>query len=126
MLLASNLLIVIIGNEYSRNAARGLEEYIANEGVPPRGDQVPHLKKEVNDDQAPVDSPPFTYGAMRVALFQIAQAITTQEQDATTQAQSMWPKLFGRLYPEQTNKCYDVQVSKGFHYDESPYFSMGP
>ena len=99
---------------------------MSNVGVPLRVYQVPPLEEDANDDQAPVDSPPFTYGAMRVALFQIAQAITTQEQDATTQAQSMWPKLFGRLYPEQTNKCYDVQVSKGFHYDESPYFSMGP
>ncbi|TMW83479.1 hypothetical protein EJD97_001585, partial [Solanum chilense] len=34
-----------------RNASRILKEEIANAGVPPRGDQVPHLEEDVNDDQ---------------------------------------------------------------------------
>ena len=43
-----------------RNAVRKIEEDISNVGVPPRGDQVPPLEKVANDDQAPVNAPPFT------------------------------------------------------------------
>ncbi|XP_069150244.1 uncharacterized protein [Solanum lycopersicum] len=46
-----------------RNATRGLEKEIANAEVPPRGDQVPPLEEQVNDDQATVDPPPLTDGA---------------------------------------------------------------
>ena len=66
-----------------RNAAWRLEEEIANSESHPRGDQVPLLDEDMNDDQAPVN-PPLTDGAIRVSLFQIAQAITTQAQAAIT------------------------------------------
>ena len=49
---ASNPLIVIIAMNTRRNAARRLEEEIANAGVPPCGDQVPSLKEDANVDQA--------------------------------------------------------------------------
>ena len=55
---ASNPLIVIIAMNTRRNAARRLEEEIANAGVPPCGDQVPPLENDVNDDQALVNPPP--------------------------------------------------------------------
>ena len=51
--------------------ARILEEEIANAGVPPRGDQIPHLEEEANDDQALVDRAPLTYGFIRDALFRM-------------------------------------------------------
>nr|XP_004250674.1 uncharacterized protein LOC101247491 [Solanum lycopersicum] len=60
-----------------RNVAQRLEEEITNVGVPPRGDQVPPLDKDVNDDQAPVNLPPLKDSDIRVALFQMSQTITT-------------------------------------------------
>ena len=86
-----------------RNVTRRLKEETANAGVPPNGDQVPPLKEDVNDDQAPVHTPS-TDGAIRAALFKMVQAIITQAQASTIQAQSRRPKIIGRLYPEQTNK----------------------
>ncbi|XP_069148033.1 uncharacterized protein [Solanum lycopersicum] len=81
-----------------------LEEEIANAGAPPRGDQVPPLEEGVNDDQTPVNPPPLMDDNIRSTLFQMAQAITTQAQAATAQAQSMMPKHIRRLYPELFNK----------------------
>ncbi|XP_069148101.1 uncharacterized protein [Solanum lycopersicum] len=43
-----------------RNATRRLEEEIVNAEVPPRGDQVPPLEEDVNDDQDPANPPPLT------------------------------------------------------------------
>ena len=71
------------------NVERELEEEIANEGVPSRGDQVPPLEKDVIDDQPAVNPPHFTDENIRANLFQIAQAITTQAQAITTEDQSM-------------------------------------
>ena len=59
-----------------RIATRRLEEEIANAGVPLRGDQVPPLEEDVNDDQGPVD-PPLTNGATRFDFFQMDIAIST-------------------------------------------------
>ena len=87
-----------------RNVAWRLEEEIANAGAPPRGDQVPPLEEGVNDDQTPVNPPPLMDDNIRSTLFQMAQAITTQAQAATAQAQSMMPKHIRRLYPELFNK----------------------
>ena len=67
-----------------RNVAQTLEEDIANVGVPSRGDQAPPLDEDMNDDQGPINPPPLTNGAIMAFLFQIAQAVTTQAQDATT------------------------------------------
>ncbi|TMX05622.1 hypothetical protein EJD97_014308 [Solanum chilense] len=55
----------------------------------PRCDQFPHFEEDVNDDQAPLNPPPLTDDNIRFAVFQIAQAGTTQAQDTTTQSQSM-------------------------------------
>ena len=76
-----------------------LEEEIANEGVPPRGDQVPPLEEDVNCYQAPVNPPPLTDENIRVALFQLAQIITTQAQASTTQAQTMMPQSNWEFVP---------------------------
>ena len=79
-------------------------EDIANVGALPRGDQVPPLEEDVNDDQAPVNRPPLTDENIRAALFQMAKAITTQAKSATTQDQAMMAKVNGRSYPEYINK----------------------
>ena len=71
-----------------RNVTRWVEKEISNAGVPPRGDQVPPLEEDANDDQAPID-PLLTDGSIRAALFQMAQAITTQAQAATTQDKAL-------------------------------------
>ena len=63
-----------------RHAAQRLVEEMANAGVPPCGDQVPSLEEEVNYDQATVNPPSLTDENIRAALFQMAQAITTQAQ----------------------------------------------
>ena len=68
--------------------AERLEEEITNAEYPPRGEKVPPLNEDINDNQAPVD-PYLTDSAIRDAFFQMAQAITTQAQDSTTQAQAM-------------------------------------
>ena len=39
------------------NAAQRLEEEISNVGVPARGDQVPPLEEDANDDKAPINLP---------------------------------------------------------------------
>ena len=82
-----------------RNTAWRLEDEITNAGVPPYGDQVPPLEEDVNDDQAPVNPSPFTDGAIRVALFQMDQAITTQAQAATTQSQAMMAEANRKVVP---------------------------
>ena len=65
------------------NAVQRHEEEIANAGVPIRGDQVPSLEEVVNDDQALVNPPLLTDKSIRLALFQLAQAITAQAQVIT-------------------------------------------
>ena len=61
-----------------RNAARRLEEAIADVGDPPRDDQLPLLEKGENDDQASVNPPYLMDENIRAALFKMAQAIPTQ------------------------------------------------
>ena len=58
-------------------------------GVPPHCDQVPPLDNDLNDDQARVNTPPFTDEDIQFALFQIDNAITTQTQASTTQSQAI-------------------------------------
>ena len=67
-------------------------------GDPPRGDQVPHLDEDMNDDQAPLD-PPLTDGAIRAALFQMGQAISTQAQASTTQAAAIMSQSKREVVP---------------------------
>ena len=61
-----------------KKVARILEKEMDNVGDPPRGDQVPPLKKDANDEQAPVNPPPLTDGEIRDAFFHMDQAITMQ------------------------------------------------
>ena len=75
-----------------RNTTRILEEEIVNAGVPP-------LEEKVNDDQAPMNPLPLTDENIRVALFQMAQAITTQAQAASTQAQAMMAQANQEVVP---------------------------
>ena len=58
-------------------------------GAPPHGDQVPPLEEDANMEHRPANPPPLTDGNIRIDLLQMAQAITTQAQVATTQAQDM-------------------------------------
>ena len=58
-------------------------------GAPPCGDQVPPLKENANVDQAPANPLPMTEAEMRGIVAQMSQAIITQAQAATVQAQSM-------------------------------------
>ena len=46
-------------------------------------DQVHVLEEDVNDDHAPVNPPPLTDENIRVVIFQMAKAITTQAHDVT-------------------------------------------
>ena len=71
-----------------RNAARKLEEEIANVGAPPRGEQVPPLEEDVNMEKVSVNSPPLMDENIRNALLQMALDITTQAQE-----QRLKPKL---------------------------------
>ena len=57
-----------------RNATRILEEEIGNVKVCPRGDQVPPLEKDANDEQAPFNPPSLADGDIWTAF-------------------SKWPKL---------------------------------
>ena len=98
-----------------RNMARRLEEEISNVGVPPCGDQVPPLEKYVNDDQAPVNPLPLTDENIRAALFQMAQAITTQAQAVNTQTQAMTTQDNRKVVPRASTSCYHRLSSKGFH-----------
>ena len=82
-----------------KNAARRLQEEIANAGAPSRGDQVPLLEADGNDDQAPVNPPPLMDGDIRYAFLQMSQAITTQAQSITTQAQSMTTQANREVVP---------------------------
>ena len=58
-------------------------------GVPPQGNQVPSFEEVANDDQAPFNPSPLMDGGIRAAFLQMAQAITIQAQDNTTQSQDM-------------------------------------
>ena len=71
------------------NVARRLDKEISNAGVPPQGNQVHPIEEDANDNQAPVNPPPFKNGNIRVVFIQISQAITTQVEAVTTQAQAM-------------------------------------
>ena len=62
---------------------------MTNAGVPPLSVQVPLIEEETNDKQDLVDPPPLMNGAIRAALFQMSQDITTQAEAANTQAQAM-------------------------------------
>ena len=51
-----------------RNAARRLEEEIANAEAPPRDDQAPSLEEDANVNQALVNPPPLMDGDIRASL----------------------------------------------------------
>ena len=100
----SKPIIVIIGIMNSRrNTARRLEEEVANAGAPPYGHQVPALEENANVDQAPANPLP-TEAGMRGIVAQMAQAITTQAQTTTVQAQARKPKSIGRFLPKLINR----------------------
>ena len=82
-----------------RNATQRLDENISNAGNPPRGNQVPPLKEDVNNDQAPVNPSRFMDGYIRASLFQMAQAITIQAKATTTQAQAMTAQANREVVP---------------------------
>ena len=57
--------------------------------APPCDEQVPPLEENANVDQTPTKAPSMMEADMRAILSQMSQAMTTQAQDATVQAQSM-------------------------------------
>ena len=68
-----------------KNAARRLQEEIANAGAPSRGDQVPLLEADGNDDQAPVNPPPLIDNDISAAFLHMDKSTTTHAQASTTQ-----------------------------------------
>ena len=58
-----------------RNAARRLEEEMSNAGVTRRGDQVPPLGEDVNDDQVAVNPPPFMDKNIRLMYSKFPKAL---------------------------------------------------
>ena len=89
VLLHLNLSLLLKAMNSRSNVSRILKEKIANEGAPPRGDQVPPLEGGENNDQAPLNLPPLMDENIRASHFQIDQEITTQEQASTAQTQAM-------------------------------------
>ena len=82
----SNPTVVLRGiMNTQRNLSQRLEEEIANAGALARGEKVPSLDEDVNVEQEPLDPPPLTDKNIRTSLLQMAQAITTEAQAATTQ-----------------------------------------
>ena len=71
------------------NAARRLEEEVANVGDPPHDEQVPPLEENAIIDQALSNPPPMTEVEMRSILAQMYQAMTTLEQATMDQSQAM-------------------------------------
>ena len=82
----------------------GLKMRFSNAGDPPQGDQVPHLEKGVNDDQAPVNPSALTDENIRTTLLQISQNINTQAQVATYQAQGMTDHANRKVVPRLVYK----------------------
>ena len=68
--------IMVIGMITRRISKQRLEEEIAYAAFPPRGNQDPHLEEIANDDQAPANPLGLSYGDIRAAFLQVAQAIT--------------------------------------------------
>ncbi|TMW84135.1 hypothetical protein EJD97_025726 [Solanum chilense] len=71
------------------NAARRLEEEIANDRDPPHDEQVPPLEEDANVKKAPAKPRPMTADEITAIVGQMAQAMTTQAQAAMVQAQAM-------------------------------------
>ncbi|TMX05474.1 hypothetical protein EJD97_018752 [Solanum chilense] len=108
-----------------RNAARWIEEEIANVGSPPHCEKVPPLKEDANVDQASVNPPPLTIGDIRAILIQFAQGATLQAQ--AIMAQANW-ELIPRPHQQVTTKASRIRYFTwmnsptlyGFKVDEDP------
>ena len=87
-----------------RDTTRRLDEEIANVGAPTRGNQVPPLEEDVNDDQAPTNPLPFTAGELRAAFIQMSQEITTQGQAATSQTQAIMVQVNREVIPRENQQ----------------------
>ena len=84
---ASNpIVVIIVIMNTRRNAAQRLEEEVANAGAPSHDDQVPQLEENANVDQASANPPPMTEAEIFSVLSQMAQAMITQAQASTVQA----------------------------------------
>ena len=77
---ASNPIVVLIGNmKTRRNAARRLEEEVANARTPPHDERVPPYKENINVEQEPDKPTRLTEAKMRAIHAQMSQAMTTQK-----------------------------------------------
>ena len=76
---------MVIGMITRRESTRRVEEAIANARVPPQDNQVPPL------DQ--VNPPPITDGGIRSYFLHLYQAMTSQENVATSQIQTMMSQV---------------------------------
>ncbi|TMX03309.1 hypothetical protein EJD97_017135 [Solanum chilense] len=73
-----------------REAARRVEEDLANAGVSPQGNQVPPEDNQLPpQEQAPVIPPPMKDREIRSTFFTLSQAMTTKGQAVATEAQGM-------------------------------------
>ena len=85
------------------NVARRLEEEVAKTADPPLDDQVPPLEEKTKVDQSTANPQAMTEAEMWDIIAEIAQAITTQAQDATVQDKAMTAQANREisLYPHQ-------------------------
>ena len=105
------------------NTSRILEEEIANAVVPPRGDQVPHLEEDGNDDQVSVNPPPLTDDEIRAVIFQMSQAYYYP---STSRHYSIriydGPSKPRGCAPSSSTSGYYGFPSKGLHLNKPSYF----
>ena len=66
-----------------RRTARIVGKEIANAGDTPQCNQVPPQVQDAANDHVPMNPPVMTDGEVRETLFQMAQAITSQDHDIT-------------------------------------------
>ena len=104
---AFNPIVVLIRRiNTRRNAARRLEEEIANVGAAPHGDQVPPLEEDANMENAMVNTPLLMDETIRTALLQMAQGITSQAKATMVQDQAMKAQSNHKIMP-----CLHQQVT---------------
>ena len=99
MFLSPRPLDVVIGMITKRESTRRVEEAIANARVPPQDNQVPPLDQVPMGDQLSVNPPPITDGGIRSYFLHLYQAMTSQDNVATSQIQTMMSQVNQEVGP---------------------------
>ena len=103
LLLSPKPCIDVIGMNTRRNAAWRIDAEIANEWVPPRGNQVPPLEEVANDDQALSNPPAMTNGHIRDDFLQMAMPLVLKHKPLLLKINPWYLKQIKRWYPNETN-----------------------